>query len=53
MFKVNYKELSGKELNIFVDKYFKIWKKDIFKVTCLSFKDKKEYLINEHYLFKL
>ena len=46
-----FRELSKKELDIFVDKYFKNWKNDIYKVTCIKYKNSTEYLVNEHYIF--
>ena len=48
-----YKILNEKERRKFVNKYFRIWKNDIWKVSCLTYKNHKEYLINEHYLFNL
>ena len=46
-----YKVLNKKERDNFVNKYFKSWKKDIWKVSCLTYENHKEYLINDHYLF--
>lgn len=46
-----YRELTKKEIQDFANKYFPIWKQDIHKVTCISYQKKKEYLINEHYIF--
>lgn len=45
--------LSGNELELFVNKYFHPWKKDIWKVSYIDFDDVREYLINEHYIFVL
>lgn len=46
-----YKELNGKELNRFVNKYFKEWNTDIKKVSVISYNNVDEYLINDHYIF--
>ena len=46
-----YKILNEKERKKFVNKYFKIWEKDIWKVSSLTYDNHTEYLINEHYLF--
>lgn len=48
-----FKVLNEKEVNEFVEKYFKIWKKDIWKVTSIKYDNITEYMINEHYLFKV
>ena len=48
-----YKILTEKERNEFVNKYFKVWKKDIWKVSCLTYEKHVEYLINDYYLFNL
>lgn len=46
-----YRKLKDKELNNFVNKYFKVWGKDIRKVTVISYNATNEYLINDNYLF--
>lgn len=46
-----YRILKDTELEEFINKYFSIWKQDIFKVSCIEYNGVKEYLINEHYLF--
>ncbi len=46
-----YHVLKNTELEEFIDRYFSIWKQDIFKVSCIEYDNKREYLINEHYLF--
>lgn len=43
--------LVDDELESFIDRYFSIWKQDIFKVSCIEYYNKKEYLINDHYIF--
>lgn len=48
-----YRLLSKEEMNEFIDKYFPIWKKDILKISCIDYNNKKEFLINEHYLFMI
>ena len=48
-----YKELTKKEIQDFIDKYFPTWGKDIYKSTSISYNDKIEYLINEHYIFTI
>ncbi len=45
--------LSEEAVEQFVSKYFKEWGHDIWKVTKISYKDIDEYLINEHYLFRV
>lgn len=45
--------LSEEEMQFFVERYFSIWKKDIYKISCIEYNYKKEYLINEHYLFMI
>ena len=45
------KTLNEVQMKKFVDKYFKEWGNDIFKVTLVEHDDIDEYLINEHYLF--
>ena len=46
-----YKILTETEKEDFLNKYFKVWKKDIWKVSVLTYGKHKEYLINEHFLF--
>jgi len=46
-----YEVLKDIELEEFINGYFSICKQDIFKVSCIEYENKKEYLINEHYLF--
>ncbi|MBO5182903.1 MAG: hypothetical protein J6B64_00740 [Bacilli bacterium] len=46
-----YRELNKKELNLFIDKYFKEWGNDIKKVSVISYNGVDEYLVNECYLF--
>lgn len=46
-----YRILSEEEIKEFINKHFSIWEKDILKVSCIDYENKKEYLINEHYLF--
>lgn len=48
-----YKELNKQELQVFIEKYFKEWSKDIKKVSMISYNGIDEYLINEHYLFRV
>ncbi len=48
-----FKVLNKKEMEEFVDKYFEIWKEDIWKVTSINYKNITEYMINEHYLFTI
>lgn len=48
-----YKELNKQELQIFIKKYFKEWGKDIKKVSMISYNGVDEYLVNEHYLFRV
>lgn len=50
MSKVKYEILKGDKLKKFIDKYMSKWEQDIIKVSCLTYKNKKEYLINNHYL---
>ena len=45
------KFLEEKELNEFVDKYFKPFKGDIHSVSLIEYIDTYEYLVNGHYLF--
>lgn len=46
-----YKLLNEKEIKRFVNKHFKMWDKDIRKVSVISYNGIDEYLINDHYLF--
>lgn len=46
-----YKILNEKELKRFVNKYFKEWSNDIYKVSVISYNNIDEYLINGWYLF--
>lgn len=46
-----YKELNKEDMELFVEEYFSEFKKDIFKVSCISYNNKIEYLVNNHYLF--
>lgn len=46
-----YKVLNPEEVEKFTEKYFKIWKKDIWKVTKINYKNTSEYMINDHYIF--
>lgn len=48
-----FKVLDEKEREEFVNKHFKIWSNDIWKVSCIPYKNITEYLINEHYIFKI
>lgn len=43
--------LNKEELDVFVDKYFKPFKQDIYSVSVVEHKDTYEYLVNGHYLF--
>lgn len=46
-----YRILNSKEVNEFVNKYFKIWGEDIKKVSVISYNGINEYLINDAILF--
>lgn len=46
-----YRELVDDEMQHFIKQYFPFWNIDIWKVSCIFYEDKIEYLINEHYLF--
>lgn len=46
-----YRVLSDKELKVFAKKYFKIWNKDIVKVSVINYNGINEYLINDAILF--
>lgn len=48
-----YKVLTDEELQIFIEKYFKEWGKDIKKVSMIFYNGVDEYLVNEHYLFRV
>ncbi len=45
------KNMNRVELNEFVKKHFKEYENDIKKVSYIVYKDKIEYLINNHYLY--
>ena len=45
------KHLKGIKLKRFVKKYFKEYGNDIKKVTYITYKNKIEYLINDHYIY--
>ena len=47
------KTLNEVQRKNFIDKYFKEWGKDIYKVSIVEYDDMYEYLINDHYLFCL
>lgn len=47
------KVLNNQELKNFVDKYFKEWNTDIYKVSVVEHDDVFEYLVNDHYLFQV
>lgn len=46
-----YKLLNKKEMQIFINKYFKVWSSDIKNVSVISYDNIDEYLINGHYIF--
>ena len=43
--------LNDLERQLFVATYFSVWGDDIKKVTLTEYNDRKEYLLNDHYLF--
>ncbi len=43
--------LNEEERKLFVEKFFKGWDNDIWKVSRISYQNIEEYLINEHYIF--
>ena len=45
------KTMNRIELRKFITKYFKVYGNDIKKVSYIIYKDRIEYLINDHYLF--
>lgn len=45
-----YRELNEKEKVKFINKYMPEWKQDIKKVSMLTYRHTKEYLINDHYI---
>lgn len=45
------KNMSRIEIEEFTDKYFPQYKGDIRRVSYIKYKDRIEYLINNHYLF--
>ena len=46
-----YELLIKEDMELFAEKYFLGFKKDIWKVSCISYENKIEYLVNNHYLF--
>ena len=46
-----YEELIPEDMEMFAEEYFPEFKKDIWKVSCISFNRRIEYLINDHYIF--
>jgi len=46
-----YRVLNDEEIQKFIEIYFPCWKIDIWKVSCIIYKNTVEFLINEHYLF--
>lgn len=46
-----YKLLNEKELEVFINRYFKEYKNDIKKVSLITYKGINEYLVNDHYIF--
>lgn len=48
-----YTVLNEEEKSQFVNKYFKEWGNDIYKVSKITYKNITEYLINEHYIFQV
>lgn len=45
------KHMSRIELEKFIIKYFRVYGKDIKKVSYIIYEDRIEYLINDHYLY--
>lgn len=45
------KNMNRVEIYEFTQKYFKSYGKDIKRVSYIVYKDRTEYLINNHYLF--
>ncbi len=48
-----YEILSNEDMLIFANKYFPKFKKDIWKVSHISYDDVEEYLINNYYIFNI
>lgn len=48
-----YEELNKEDMELFVEEYFPEFKKDIFKVSHISYGNVIEYLINDYYLYKI
>lgn len=46
-----YEILSKEDMKLFAEEYFPAFKKDIWKVSCISYENKIEYLVNDHYVF--
>ena len=46
-----YEILSKEDMSIFTNEYFSQFKKDIWKVSHISYGNVIEYLINDHYIF--
>lgn len=46
-----YRLLNKKEMQIFINKYFRGWDEDIKSVSVISYDNVYEYLINGHYIF--
>lgn len=46
-----YKILNKKEIEEFTKKYLGIWEGDIETISCIKYKNQKEYLINGHYFY--
>ena len=44
-----YRKLTESEIQKFTKKYLPIWNDDIKKVSCISYRLTKEYLVNGHY----
>ena len=44
------KYMNKKEIEVFANKYFKGFEKDIRSVSYFVYDNKIEYLVNEHYL---
>ena len=47
------KTLNRIELKEFTNKYFRVYGDDIRKVTYIIYDDITEYLINEHFIYKV
>lgn len=46
-----YKSLNRKEMQRFINRYFKGWDEDIKSVSVITYDNVDEYLINGHYIF--